>query len=235
MRTSCLAAFVLLVAPAVSAQSTTLRSVIRTSAKASVPVSPTRVSVAVGVSTRARWSSDAGRANAQVLNNVRAAVRALGVPEDSITTLGYNVQMTTNQSGTDTAFVATNTVLVRLREMSLIGRVIDTALAAGATGLNGVTYTVDNADGVTRKALALAVSEARLKAEIMAKASGGRLGRLIVLTTEQTAFGWPGFEEASVTTGGSSAEFSGTTITPGPMTAGAWVSGQWEFVPSRRT
>ena len=205
------------------------RPEIRTSGSGRHAISPDRVLVSISVQVRRRTPSGAGVANAALANAVRSAITALGVPADSITTQGYSVELNFPHPGSDTGFVASNTVLVRLRRLDLIGRVIDTALTVGATRVAGVQYTADDPHEPQRRALEEAVLQARRNAETMARASGGRLGPLINMTTEQT--GVEMFGNAQITTNASSAEF-GTTITPGPLQVSAWVEARWIFVPN---
>ena len=221
----CLALVTELVAQAPSPVS---RPEIRTSGSGRQVVSPDRVLVSISVQVRRRTPSGAGAANAALANAVRSAITALGVPADSITTQGYSVELNIPHPGSDTGFVASNTVLVRLRRLALIGRVIDTALTVGATRVAGVQYTADDTRDAQRGALEEAVLQARRNAETMARASRGRLGPLITMTTEQSSAAF--FGNAQVTTGASSAEFA-TTITPGPLQVSAWVEARWIFVP----
>ena len=209
-----------------------LRPEIRTSGSGRQVISPDRVIVSISVQVRRRTPSGAGTANAALANAVRSAITALGVPPDSITTQGYSVELSIPHA-TDTGFVASNTVLVRLRRLALIGRVIDTALTAGATRIAGVQYTADDTRDARRRALEEAVLQARSNAETVARASGGRLGPLITLTTERTSVDSYLIPRDEVTTGASSAEFA-TTITPGPLQVSAWVEARWVFVPDDR-
>jgi len=214
-----------------AAQAPDAPSLIRTSGRGSQPVTPDRVTISVSVSTKARTPSGSGAANARVASAIRAAIASLGIAPDSITTQGYSVELTTDPYGRDTGYVSTNTVLVRLRHLALIGRVIDTALTAGATRLTGVTYTADDVSRPALRALEQAVADARAKAEVMAKASGGKLGRLVLLTTEPTAS--PELGNILVPRDFSDAAAEATSITPSPLRVSAWALGQWEFVPAQ--
>lgn len=203
---------------------------IRTGGRATRIAKPDLVTVSISVSARALTPGAAGRANAHRANLIRAAVAGLGVPADSIVTTNYRSELVTNSYNRDTAFVATNTVVVRARKLELVGAIIDTALALGATRVEGVRYGVTAAEPLQREALADAARRARENAEIIAKAAGGSLGRLLELTTEPRYRGsYVGLEGVVVTGAGSS---EATTISAGPMQVSAAVEGRWEFVPT---
>ncbi len=64
------------------------------------------------------------------------------------------------------------TVLVTLDDLSLIGRVIDGAVEAGANTVLGISFGLKDPSKARREALAKAVREAREKAEAIAQAAG---------------------------------------------------------------
>jgi len=68
------------------------------------------------------------------------------------------------------AYNATNTVSVRLENLSLVGPVIDAGLKAGANQLEGVQFGLRNDLPSRQQALKQAVEEARSKAMTMAEA-----------------------------------------------------------------
>jgi uncharacterized protein YggE len=69
------------------------------------------------------------------------------------------------------AYNATNTVSVRLDNLSIIGPVIDAGLKAGANQIEGVVFGLRNDLPSRQQALKQAVEEARSKAQVMADAA----------------------------------------------------------------
>src|SRR5262249_8013894 len=65
---------------------------------------------------------------------------------------------------------ATNSVSVRVEDLSLVGAVIDAGLKAGANQLDGVQFGLRNDLPSRAQALKEAVQEARSKAQVMADA-----------------------------------------------------------------
>ena len=56
--------------------------------------------------------------------------------------------------------------------MENVGSVIDVAFTAGANTLDGIEFFAENTEGAREESLTFAVTDARKKAEIIAKASG---------------------------------------------------------------
>jgi uncharacterized protein YggE len=163
---------------------------------------PDLAKVTIGVTTEATTSTKAMGDNADAMNKVIDAVKRLGVPEKDIKTSTvslqpkYEYQYPTAASSPTSAdkvvppvptsspptslstrivgYTATNTVTVTLRDMSLVGKVIDEGYGSGANKINGVTFLLSDEKGATvyKEALKKAVAEAKDKAGVLATAAG---------------------------------------------------------------
>lgn len=134
-----------------------------------------------------------------------------------------------------TDYVASNTIRIKTGDLKNLGNVIDSALAAGASGVSDVTFETKDRDAARREALAKAVVAARLDAEAIARAGGGSLGDLLTLSTEQLSEGNPVvFDEIQVTARRRSRAPVATDMLPGQIKITASVFGRWRFVPSGR-
>jgi uncharacterized protein YggE len=198
--------------------------------------------VTVSVETRAPTPSAAGARNATLNNSIRAAIAAVGVPREDIVTSGYMVYPARREPPyppqpyqRDTGYVANNAVRVTLRrpeQLGLVGRVIDTALTAGANIITGVHYEARRTAEAEREALADAVADARARAEAIARAAGGSLGDLIEISTQLTRGVSPDYAYAAA------ARMRGgpipTTITSGEIEVRQYVTASWRFAPGRR-
>jgi hypothetical protein len=116
------------------------------------------------------------QANA-VAQEILSAIGKLGVPSNQIQTARLVLSPVYAPRGPDSrdapkivAYTATNTVSVRLDNLSLIGSVIDAGLKAGANQLEGVQFSLRNDLPSREEALKQAVAEARAKAQVMADA-----------------------------------------------------------------
>jgi uncharacterized protein YggE len=114
---------------------------------------------------------------------VIAAVKAVGISERSIKTVGYNLQyrerpnppppMPINAPSAATLpgnYEASEIILVSA-PVRVVGKVLDAAINAGANESFGLSYETNNFDNLYRSALAKAVASARSTADAIAKAA----------------------------------------------------------------
>ena len=71
-----------------------------------------------------------------------------------------------------TGYDLANVVEVTVRDLGALGAVVDGALTAGATSLDGLTFRVDDPREAERAARTAAVGEARARADVLAAAAG---------------------------------------------------------------
>lgn len=196
MRTTALFASLLLAAPA-AAQTVAPQPppAIVAVGQGEVKVTPDRATIFASVETRDRTAALAGAGNATTQTRVIAALRALGLEADQISTVGYSVQpeykYDPNGGGRPQVigYVARNTVRAELRRVDQVGRAIDAALGAGANRIAGVSFFASNQEQARRAALATAVTNACRDAEVMARAAGGSLGGPLEIMAQD--FGFP--------------------------------------------
>ncbi len=205
-----------------------------TTGQGEVKVTPDRATVSVGIQTRATSAATAGADNARLLKAIIDTIHALGIPSEQISTQNYNVnpEMQYDPQGRAapkvTAYTVTNTVRVELKKIDQVASVIDAGLARGANQVNGVEFSVSNADEARRTALGLAIARARADAEAMAKAAGGTLGALIQLSA-------PGYQSPITAMTGRPGPMSAmaaqpTPIEPGQQSITAFVNASWVFI-----
>jgi len=162
-----------------------------------VKVSPDRATILASVETRDRTAALAGAGNATTQTRVIAALRALGLESDQISTVGYSVQpeykYDPNGGGRPqiVGYVARNTVRAELRRIDQVGKAIDAALGAGANRIAGVSFYASNQEEARRTALATAVANACRDAETMARAAGGSVGGPLEIMAQDYGFPQP--------------------------------------------
>jgi uncharacterized protein len=141
-----------------------------------VAVEPDIADLRLGVSIARPTVEGARTAATEAMTGILAAVLAAGVePRDVQTTLlavqpryDYRDGKPPVLSGYD----LNNVVEISVRDLSILGAVIDGALTAGATSLDGLTFRVDDPRPAERTARTAAVAEARARAEVLAEAAG---------------------------------------------------------------
>ncbi|CAN5310911.1 SIMPL domain-containing protein [soil metagenome] len=201
-------------------------------ARGEIRVAPDRATVHVAVETRAENAAAAASQNATVQQRVIAAIRALGVPNDRISTTQYNVlpdyRYEPNREARLVGYRVTNTVVVELHQLDRVGPVLDASLGAGANMITGLQFYASNTENARRDAIGRAIQTARGDAEAMARAAGGSLGQL--LEAHVGAYyapppPMPRMMEAQV------AGVADTPINPGQQTVAVDVQTRWRFHP----
>ena len=81
-----------------------------------------------------------------------------------------------------TGYVATNEVRVEMRNLEVVGQIIDAAIEAGANRASSLRFLREDRSPL-HEALAKAGTEARAQAESIAAALDVRLGRVLQATT----------------------------------------------------
>ena len=138
------------VTPTPTVGATTTDHLIRTSAVGEVVSSPDRAEIQVGVETENADVRVAQSQNAERMTNVTNAMKALGIPDDHLTTTGYTVTPVYDTGPTPvplalgqrkpTTYRVSNTLLVRVDDVAQVGAVIDAAVASGANQVNSIAF-----------------------------------------------------------------------------------------------
>lgn len=217
---------------------------ITASGRGEVPITPDRATVLVSVESRASSAATAASENSAKMSSVLNALRRSGLAQGDITTSTYTVgqdprsmRVAPGTPGIPTLpveFVARNTVRANVHRTDDVGKVIDAALAAGATSIASVQFSSPSTDEARRTAINIAVAQAQKDADALARSAGGTLGRLLSISST----GAPGsvvgsdayfMERNFVEAGGS---VYPTMINPRDLTVGVSVFGRWEFIPA---
>jgi uncharacterized protein len=198
-------------------------------------VTPDRALIYVGVQTKGRTAAIAGAENARLASAILEAVRVAGIPRDQIGTMNYSVNPSyryfpDGRKPELTGYDASNTVRVEVRSLDLVGKVIDAALGAGANTISGLSYYASQLDATKREALGSATTNARLSAEVIAKAAGGTLGPLVSLSSQVQDMPQP-MPMMAMAMRGKAADESTPVVAPTEQTVTASVVGKWQFIP----
>jgi|HubBroStandDraft_6_1064221.scaffolds.fasta_scaffold314412_2 uncharacterized protein YggE len=151
--------------------------------QASVSVTPNMALVDVGVSTQAATAQDASQQNAAQAGTVISALQALLGTTASIKTISYSVSPvysnTQGQNATIIGYVVTNIVEVTLTDLTLVGKVIDTAIQSGANRVQGVSFGLQDNTAPVAQALKTAASSARSQANAIASGLNVQTGAVL--------------------------------------------------------
>ncbi len=135
-------------------------------------VSPNTAYVSLGVTTREKTSRAAVDKNAVTAQAIMKAIKLLGIQPKDIQTRNYSLERWveyTRYGEHYRGYVVHNTVKITVRDLRKLSDVTDNGVTAGANVVEGVSFGVDDDEGVKREALASAVENARRRAESVAK------------------------------------------------------------------
>ncbi|HYO84316.1 MAG TPA: SIMPL domain-containing protein [Bryobacteraceae bacterium] len=164
-----------------SAQTVTPRRIIRAHGEGLVQARPDVARLGAGVITQSATATEAASRNAEQSAAVIAALRGvLGATAD-IRTITYSLGPTYHYPPGGgqpqlTGFTANNVVEAVVNDLSIIGRVIDAAIGAGANRIESLRMGLKDEEPSRMQALRQAGQKARQKAEAIAAGLGVRLG-----------------------------------------------------------
>ena len=183
--------------------------------------------VTVGVVTTGARAQDAAQANAALTTKVMDALKRLAIAEKDLQTSGYSVSPQYEQNPQPRregpriiGYHVSNNVQAKVRNLANVGKVIDAALEAGANNVHGVSFGLDAREKAESDALANAVTEARRKAEVLARAAGLRVTGVVQIQ-EGAGYRPMPVMETAMFRGGAPAQ---TPISPGELTISANVT-----------
>lgn len=205
-----------------------------------------------GVVTQAPTASAALRENSTQMDRVIAALKRAGIADRDIQTSSINLSpqysdpvreaaMRAREVGqpyvppNDQArriigYEARNTVQVRVRNLANMGAVIDTLVSVGANEVNGPNFTLDEEEAAQNEARVEAVTKARQRAELYARAAGMRVARILSISE---GGGYHPVRQIMVTgarAAGAPPPPPPPPVEPGELSIGVNVSMQFELV-----
>lgn len=147
---------------------------------------PDFATVSAGVITQAAQADAAMRDNAAQMARTLAALRQAGVAERDIRTssLALNPQYRyeQNQAPVITGYQASNTVTIKMRDLSQLGRTLDALVVSGANQIHGPSFGIEHPQAAYDEARRAATQAALAQAKTYADALGVRVRRLISLS-----------------------------------------------------
>jgi uncharacterized protein len=161
----------------------------------SISVTPNYAQITGGVTTRGKTVKEGVDTNSKLMVAIIAALKDAGIAEKDIQTVRFSIQPVYAPQEPHTGpklsgYSISNQVNVTIREIGKVGDVLDRVVAAGATEVGNVSFLVSDTSKALDQAREAAIADARRKAEVYAKASGVRLGR-VEWITEDTGSGPP--------------------------------------------
>lgn len=155
-------------------------TLLQTSATGQTETKPDEANLSVGVSSIGVTSEAATAANNAKINAVVGALKALGVAEKDMQTQQLSVSRV-DYGPNRNKFEASNTITIRVRDVSKAGAAVQAATRAGANILSGPDLRVSDSEAASKTAYAAAYKTARARADTYAEAAGLKVVRVLVI------------------------------------------------------
>jgi uncharacterized protein YggE len=148
---------------------------ISVSGTGTVKVRPDVADVSLGVRVQRDRAGDASAEAAEQMAAVVAAILAQGVAEDDIQTTQLSLDTVYDYDRSPARIVgyeASNIVSIVVRDIANTGAIVDAAVEAGATSINGISFRLEDPSAVETQAREAAMADAKSKADVLAGSAG---------------------------------------------------------------
>ena len=150
--------------------------------EATISAEPDQAEIDIGVVTQAKTAPESSKENAERLARVLAEVKKQLGKGDEVKTAGYSLAPSYRypQGGKPeiVGYTASNTLRIKTTNLNLVGRLIDSAMQAGANTVNRLVFTLKDELAAQLGALKMASAKAKSKAEAVASSLGLKIVRI---------------------------------------------------------
>ena len=154
-----------------------------------VSAAPDTAFVNSGVTTQGATAREALDANSAAMSRLIETLKAAGIEPRDIQTSGFSVSPNYVYSDQRDAngyqlppkimgYSVSNSVTVRVRQLDILGVVLDQSVTVGANTISGVSFAVDDPTALYDEARRRAFASARSKAELYTEAADEELGSI---------------------------------------------------------
>jgi uncharacterized protein YggE len=168
-------------------QDSSKAATIEVTGKASIMTMPDTVTIMFSVETESTKANDAVVENAERTSKVIGALKKIAEKDTKLETSGYTLFPVYEKEKTDRTalYRVRNTVIVESKDLGKVGVFIDQAAEAGVSRISDVTFMRDKSEEIGQEAAAKALKNAIRDAEILAKAAGLSVKRILKITYDQ--------------------------------------------------
>lgn len=144
---------------------------IKVSGEGEMAVQPDMATINLGVITESKEVVPGQKQNSAAINQVIQAILNLGIPKKDLQTFEYRVDSEYDFHDGKQIFRGykiTHILQIKIEDLSLVGKVVDTALDSGGNYVSNVQFKVKDKDAYYNQALVLALNQAIEKAKTIA-------------------------------------------------------------------
>lgn len=152
-----------------------------------VSVAPDMAILNLSVLREAETAREAVSASSEAMKQVLAALKAAGIADRDLQTLGLNIQPRYTQPGPQakpqapkiSGYAAGNSLTVRIRDLSAVGAILDKTISLGVNQGGDISFVNDDPKPSLTEARKRAVADAMERARTLAEAANVKLGRIL--------------------------------------------------------
>jgi len=151
-----------------------------------VEAAPDMATITLGVTHEAKEARQAMSATSEAVARVLERLAGMGIAPRDLQTRQLSLSPVWSESSVSasnrrriTGFVASNTVMVRVRDLAALGGILDAVIADGANDFNGLRFGVQDPAPLLDEARRRAVTDAMERARLLAGAAGVALGPVL--------------------------------------------------------
>jgi uncharacterized protein YggE len=184
--------FVVLLSTVAVAASAVSGSSLSVTGTASLTVKPDTAEIVLGSDTEGATAKAAQESNSAIMDRVLRAVTSQGIDKASIKTVRFGVSPNyryDNNSGKSTidGYRSEHRISITVTELSSVGKILDSAVDAGASSIDSVSFILKDTSNVKLEALSAAASDARRKADALALSLGVKIIGIAAVVEEDTS------------------------------------------------
>ncbi|MBA1335108.1 MAG: hypothetical protein HPY66_0730 [Firmicutes bacterium] len=211
-----------------------LKNIITVSGTGIVMVKPDIAYIRVGVETRGADAKKAQQENAQIMDKIASKLKSLGVKDDDIKTVTYNLYPVERYDDkTNKSYVyeyrVNNIAEVVVRDIDKTGAVIDGVASVGSNKISSIRFGIEDTEKYYREALNMAVINASGKAEAIAEGLGVKIKGAV--NVQEVSSGGPIVyrQDMALAKLAESYDQAATPISAGELEISAMVSVQYSY------
>jgi uncharacterized protein YggE len=157
----------------------------------SARIEPDIARVSIGVETSAETVAEAVTENEAKMESILEALAELGIDDKDIQTMHYSIHIerypeprvvSAEPEEATPTYRVSNMANVTIRDLEMVGDVLDAVVEAGANNIWGVSFSVDDPDAAQADARAEAIENANARAADLAALSGVELGPVMSIS-----------------------------------------------------
>lgn len=144
---------------------------------------PDTATVQIGVETEAATAQEALAQNTGQAQAIQQKLKELGIAEQDVQTSNFSIYPTYGTDGRQiTGYHVSNSVSVKVRNLSQAGTLLDQVVQVGANSIGGISFSVEDPQKLLEQARAQAIQDAQARAAQLAAASRASVGEVLVIS-----------------------------------------------------